>query len=127
MLTPFFRGAAKAVAFAGLWHWELLHICKASRSTNSSCTLIDDISASNLLNFYSGVLAFDTTDHLPDFIIYKNYLTNDRSSPKEISFRLINKAANSNFYESLRNELARFLLDGRDNEVSIELLNKKKF
>ena len=83
-------------------------ICKPTRLTNSSCTHIDNIFASNLHNFFSGILTIDIRDHLAGFIIYKSYLTNDRVSPKETSFRLINEATLNNFHERFRNEIACF-------------------
>ena len=100
-------------------------ICKPTRLTDSSSTLIDNIFASNLHNFCSGIFNIDISDHLPVFIIYKSYLTNNRISPKEISFRLINEATLNNFYERFGNEIACFPVDGDDIDVSIELLNEK--
>ena len=57
-------------------------ICKPTRLTNSTCTLIDNIFASNFHNFYSGIITIDISDHMHVFIIYKNYPTIDRISPK---------------------------------------------
>ena len=56
-------------------------ICKPTRLTSTSCTLIEIIFASNLHDFYLGLLSFNISDHLPVFIIYKGYHTNDRPSP----------------------------------------------
>ena len=56
-------------------------ICKPNRLTNSSYTPIDNVFASNLRNFVSGIFIIDISDHLPIFIIFKNSLTTDRLSP----------------------------------------------
>ena len=100
-------------------------ICKPTRLTDSSCTLIDNIFASNLQNFVSGIFTIDISDHLPIFIIYKDYLTTDRLSHKEITYRLINEATLNNFYERFRSEVATFPLDDSNVDFSIELLNEK--
>ena len=44
-------------------------IYKPTRLTNSSCTLIDEIFASNLRNFVSRIFTIDISDKLPIFII----------------------------------------------------------
>ena len=100
-------------------------ICKPTRLTDSSSTLIDNIFASNLRNFVSGIFTIDISDHLPIFIIYKDYLATDRLSPKEITYRLINEATLNNFYERFRSEVATFSIDNSNVDSSIELLNEK--
>ena len=74
-------------------------ICEPTRLTNSSCTLLDNIFASNLHNFSSGILTIDISDHLP-------------VSPKEISVRLKTEAALNNFHERFRSDIASSTVDG---------------
>ena len=97
------------------------NICKLTCLTNSSCTLIDNIFASNLRNFVSGRFNIVIIDHLPIFIIYiyLDYLTTDSLSPKEITYRLINEATLKNFYERFRSEVATFSLDHGNVDFSI--------
>ena len=46
-------------------------ICKPTRLTDTSGTLIDNIFASNLRDLVSGIFTIYISDHLPIFIIYK--------------------------------------------------------
>ena len=99
---------------------------KPTRLTSSSCILIDTTFASNLHNFYSGILTIDISDLLPVFITYKGYPMNDIPSPKAISFRLINEQTLNNFNVRFRSEITTLPLDDDVIDSSIELLNEKK-
>ena len=67
----------------------------------------------------------DISDHLPIFIIYEDYLTADRLSPKEITYKFLVEATLNNFYERFRFEVATFSLDDSNVDFSNELLNEK--
>ena len=81
-------------------------ISKPTRLTATSCTLIDNIFVSNLNNFNSGILTVDVTDHMPIFIVYKNYFQPKQSLPLKISYRIINDSTLSNLYNSLTDILS---------------------
>ena len=65
-------------------------IRKPTRITDSSCTLIDNILTNYFEDFVAGIMTIDLTDHLPTFIIFKNYFVNTRQTPKQITYRLEN-------------------------------------
>ena len=100
-------------------------ITKPTRITDSSCKLIDNIFSSNMLNFNSGILKADISDHLPIFIIYKNYFANLESSPQKITYRIVNDSTLSNLRNSLQAENLLETLDVRDINSSIETLHRK--
>ena len=63
-------------------------ISRPTRITESSCTLIDIVFASNLNNFKSRVFTADIYDHLPISILYDEYSATDEIQPKKISIDL---------------------------------------
>ena len=67
-------------------------ISKPTRLSNSSATLIDNIFIKLPFNFVSGILVYDISDHLPIFIIRKNFVPiKPTCHPLNISCRAINQ------------------------------------
>ena len=62
-------------------------ILQPTRFNDNSCSLIDNIFVSKLNYFKSGLLTADISDHLPVFIVYKNYYTTNVVTTEKISFR----------------------------------------
>ena len=73
-------------------------ISKISRVTSG--TLLDNIFISHSLQFESGLLKWDISDHYPIFSIFNNLL-DPRSNSTKIKFRLLNTSCLDNLYESL--------------------------
>ena len=78
-------------------------IKKPTRITDSSSTLIDNILTNYFEDFVSGIMTIDITDHLPIFIVFKNFFTEPVRISKQITYRLENEATLDRFYESLQN------------------------
>jgi len=77
-------------------------ISKPTRITDNSATLIDNIFLNCPINFVSGVLTCDISDHFPIFIIRKNFSSPIvNSSPQVKQYRVINEVSLNNLYNSL--------------------------
>ena len=96
-------------------------ISKPTRITDDSFSLIDNIFVNNPFNYKSGILKFDLTDHLPTFIILKNYFTRP-TSKQSFEFRLINDRTLQNLYANLSEYSYDFTLS-LSCENSLDLLN----
>ena len=79
-------------------------ILQPSRFSDNNCSLIDNIFISNMNQFSSGLLCADISDHLPIFIIYKNYFNVPINNSEKISYRLVNDTTLNNLYFGLLNE-----------------------
>ena len=118
--------AASSSFFNGMNAFSLLPvITKPTRITDSSCTLIDNIFSSYLSNFTSGILTADISDHLPIFIVYRNFFANNVQLPQKISFRIINETSLINLCHGLNRENLTELVNENDIDKSIKLLNEK--
>ena len=74
-------------------------ISKPTRITDNSATLIDNIFILNPINFISGIIISDISDHLPTFISIKNVFSNVNSDLKtKIQYRLINENSMNDFF-----------------------------
>ena len=74
-------------------------ITKPTRITDQTATLIDNIFISNPINFTSGIIISDISDHYPIFINIKDIFSNKSDNPNmNIKFRLINDENSCNFY-----------------------------
>ena len=98
-------------------------ILQPSRFTDDNCSLIDNIFISNLNNFCSGLLCTDISDHLPVFLIYKNYYNVPINNSEKITYRLINETTLNNLYSGLLNENLHTPNTSIDNQI--EHLNSK--
>lgn len=99
-------------------------ILQPSRFTDDNCSLIDNIFVSNLCQFSSGLLCTDISDHLPIFLIYKNYYNVTVNNTEKITYRLINETTLNNLYFGLLNENLH-ILNGNSIDAQIEHLHNK--
>ena len=77
-------------------------ISKPTRVTDSSATLIDNIFISNPMNFTSGIIITDISDHFPIFINLRSvFLRNIDDSNIKIEYRLINDDTMKNFHQTV--------------------------
>ena len=100
-------------------------ITRPTRITETSATLLDNFIVNNPSNITSGILTVDVSDHLPIFILCKNFFGNctGRGSEARVSYRLINEYS----LEKLRRSLYEYNFDSvleGSNEESIEELTK---
>ena len=73
-------------------------ITKPTRITDQTATLIDNIFISHPVNFNSGILISDISDHFPTFIHIKKFFCNSTDNTNvKIEYRLINDETISNF------------------------------
>ena len=100
-------------------------ITKPTRITNSSYTLIDNSLFSNLLNFSSGILTADISDHFPIFFVYKNYFINLNKNPHEVTYRIINETILNELCNGLREENLHENVDESSIDLSIEFLHER--
>ena len=72
-------------------NYYLPTISKPTRIQNESSTLIDNIFVNSLEHVFSGIFAWDLSDHLPVYVIRKQYFHAARFAPsgRTISFRCI--------------------------------------
>ena len=96
-------------------------ICKPTRITDETVSIIDNIFVTNLSFFKSSIFEFDVSDHFPIFIIYKNVFTSNELSEK-ISYRVINDSSLSNLKFNLITASYEEIIHGNDvNNSIIEL------
>ena len=77
-------------------------ITKPTRITQESATLIDNIFTSNPINFTSGIIISDISDHLPVFYHKKNVFLNKKLNPSvKIEYRLVNDDTLCDLYETI--------------------------
>ena len=77
-------------------------ISKPTRVTDTTATLIDNIFISNPINFTSGIIVADISDHFPIFIGIKNVFSNNNTDQDiRIEYRDINENTLHNFYQYL--------------------------
>ena len=101
-------------------------ISKPTRITDNSSTLIDNIFATNLNNFSSGAFVVDISDHLPIFIIYKNFFQPQQSqAPHSFKYRKITDATLSDLHFALSRDALWEILDEDNVDIAIELLHNK--
>lgn len=73
-------------------------ISKPTRITDTSATLIDNIFVLNPVNFTSGIIVSDISDHFPTYINIKDLFLNKNSdSCKTLKYRLINETTINEF------------------------------
>ena len=100
-------------------------ISKPTRISKSSSSLIDNIFVNNLVNFRSGIFTIDISDHMPIFIIYKQYFDSEKNPPKKISYRIINETTLQNLYNNFSLIDANEIMSKTDvNDALITLHNK---
>ena len=92
-------------------------ILQPSRFGDDNCSLIDNIFISNLNNFSSGLLCTDISDHLPIFLIYKNYYNEPINHAEKITYRLVNESTLSDLYFGLLNENLHVPTTSIDNQI----------
>ena len=77
-------------------------ITKPTRITDQTATLIDNIFISNPINFSSGIIISDISDHFPTFIHFEHFFIAKNSNPNvNIEFRPINDENTANFVQSI--------------------------
>ena len=77
-------------------------ISKPTRVTDSSATLIDNIFISNPINFTSGIIITDISDHFPIFINLRSVFSRNIDDPNiKIEYRLINDNTMKNFHQTV--------------------------
>ena len=105
-------------------------IFKPTRVAGSSCTLIDNIFASNVSEFSSGIFTILFSDHLPIFIISKIMRQFNPKPPVTISYCIINDSIMDKTFQSFsRDNLVNYIeyIEYIDIDESINLLNSEKF
>ena len=100
-------------------------IRKPTRITDSSCTLIDNIITNYFEDFVAGIMTIDLTDHLPTFIVFKNYFVNPRQTPKQITYRLENETTLDSFFYSLQSSNWNDINTDNDLESCVVKLHDK--
>lgn len=103
-------------------------ISKPTRVTENSATLIDNILVSNPIQITSGIVTVDISDHMPVFVIRRNFFTPIKSAPtKQIKYRVVNENSLNNFYNYLSqydfNEIANDLECEEALNYIINILN----
>lgn len=77
-------------------------ISKPTRVTENTATLIDNIIVNNPIHITSGIITVDISDHMPVFIIRKEFFSSSKStSSKQIKYRLVNERSLNSFYDYL--------------------------
>ena len=95
-----------------------------TRQMNECSSLIDNIFVSNPVNFESGVLNLDISDHLAVFFIYKN-ICERNLEPLRIRYRVENEQCLENLYQELDSYDFKYLLNITDENLSIKMLHEK--
>ena len=106
-------------------HHHSTTIRKPTRITDSSCTLIDNIITNYFEDFVAGIMTIDLTDHLPTFIVFKNYFVNPRQTPKQITYRLENETTLDSFFYSLQSSNWNDINTDNDLESCVVKLHDK--
>ena len=100
-------------------------ISKATRVSDSSATIIDNIFVSNPVNFTSGVLVTDISDHFPIFIVKHSFFIRQNIDQKvNISYRIINESTINNLCETLESHDFSTIIDSENCSASIDNLTK---
>ena len=100
-------------------------ITKPTRITDTTSSLLDNILVTNLNNFNSGSLVVDISDHLPIFIVYKNYFQNEILTPQSFRYRMINESTLTEMYHALSRDALWEILDEDNVDIAMELLHSK--
>ena len=82
---------------------HMIHtITRPTRITQNSATLIDNLFISQKLqdNYKSGILIYDTSDHLPCYVILSD-ATNHKPSPQKISYRSFTEKVKTKICENI--------------------------
>jgi len=96
-----------------------------TRNTNTSNTLLDNIFTTLPANIISGCIYSDISDHLPTFIIQKNFLnSNSDDKPIQVQYRVINDVTLSKFYHEIQNKDFSSIYRSNDSSRSTELLTE---
>ena len=103
----------------------LIHtISKPTRITENTFSLIDNIFISNSLQYSSGILSFDITDHFPIFVVFKNFFDMVETN-RYIKFRLLNENTLNSLTNHFSSESFDSILNSDDLDFCIEELDKK--
>ena len=100
-------------------------ISKPTRITDTSCTLIDNIFTTNLSNFISGIFTIEIADHLPIFIIARNYFTYEPKLQIKITYRVTNEQNMDKLYRGLIHDNLNDVFVEGDINLSLERLDAK--
>ena len=99
-------------------------ISKPTRITDETGTLIDNIFTNNFLSFTSGILTSDTSDHLPIFLIYSDYYSENTVKPREYSYRVINEETLSNLYDKVASTNFSNVVEEEDIDNAVLLFHE---
>ena len=99
-------------------------ISKPTRVTDSTATLIDNIFILNPINFTSGIIVSDISDHFPIFINIKKLfiINNNNNSNIKIEYHIINENTIENFIESISAYDFSFINDSSDLSSDLDQL-----
>ena len=95
-----------------------------TRQVNDSSSLIDNIFISNPVNYKSGVMNVDISDHFAIFLIYEN-ICERNNEPRRIKYRLENEHCLYNLFCELSSYDFNYLLNISDLNLSITMLHEK--
>ena len=99
-------------------------ITKPTRITDKTATLIDNIFVSNPINFTSGIIVNDISDHFPVFFHKARIFLNKNSNlSSKIEYRLINDTTLGHLYETISSIDFSYLTSYHDTSLAIEELN----
>ena len=86
-------------------------ITKPTRIEGESYSILDNILISHPIDFKSGILTFDLTDHLPVFLIYNNLFLDTRNVTETIEYRVITEHSLNNLFNEFSSIDFDFIID----------------
>ena len=99
-------------------------ITKPTRIAGDSCSLIDNVFISNLLNFQTDILTVDITDHFPVFSMCENYLFNNKSrNPTKRTHRIFHDRTLGNLFDRFATHNFGIIIENETVDNSIRILH----
>ena len=100
-------------------------ITKPTRITDASATLLDNIFIRNPLEYKSGILSFDVSDHLPIFLLKQDFFHVPKAQDCiTIKYRLINDKTLLDLYNNLSEHDFNDILDAEDCSIALSMLTE---
>ena len=97
-------------------------ITKPTRIEGESYSIPDNILISHPIDFKTGILTFDLTDHLPVFLIYTHLFLDTKNVTETIEYRIITEHSLNNLYNEFSSIDFDFIIDD-DTDAVITRLN----
>ena len=100
-------------------------ISKPTRITENSATLIDNICIKNPIDFKTGILSIDLSDHLPIFLIKENFFqVSEPSKCRTIRYRIINEETLKQFFNRVSEFNFDDIYNNDDCAVSLSMFDE---